>query len=73
VGVIKKEILFTGDVLNTTSRIQGSCNQYSVDILFSEELLQQLKIDSQYSIKEIGETHLRGRNARIKLFTIGET
>ena len=26
IGVIKKEIIFTGDVLNTTARIQGLCN-----------------------------------------------
>ncbi len=26
IGVIKKEIVFTGDVLNTTARVQGLCN-----------------------------------------------
>src|SRR5882757_2994240 len=29
IGVLKKEIIFTGDVLNTTARIQGLCNQFN--------------------------------------------
>lgn len=36
IGVIKKEILFTGDVLNTSARIQGNCNPLGVNILISE-------------------------------------
>jgi len=27
IGVVKKEIIFTGDVLNTTSRVQNSYKQ----------------------------------------------
>ncbi|NND62576.1 MAG: adenylate/guanylate cyclase domain-containing protein [Flavobacteriaceae bacterium] len=35
-GQIKREIAFSGDVLNTTSRIQAKCNELNVDILASE-------------------------------------
>ncbi|WP_296317914.1 adenylate/guanylate cyclase domain-containing protein, partial [Winogradskyella sp. UBA3174] len=28
VGVIKKDIIYSGDVLNTAARIQEQCNQY---------------------------------------------
>jgi adenylate cyclase len=28
IGSLKKEIIFTGDVLNTSARIQGLCNYY---------------------------------------------
>jgi len=31
IGALKKEIIFTGDVLNTTARIQGLCNHHKVD------------------------------------------
>ena len=37
VGVIKKDIIYSGDVLNTTARIQEQCNQYKVNILISKE------------------------------------
>lgn len=70
IGVIKKDIIFTGDVLNTTSRIQNSCNQYGVDILISESLLSLLKVQEPYGITEIGEVELRGKDEKVRLFTV---
>lgn len=71
-GVIKKEIVFTGDILNTTSRIQGQCNKYSVDILISEDLKLQLPTDHNYTFSEIGSFILRGKTKEIKLLTVYE-
>jgi len=68
IGVIKKEIVFTGDVLNTTARIQGLCNHYHVDILVSSELLK--KLHPSLRAKTMGENELRGRDEKIELFTI---
>jgi len=70
IGVVKKEIIFTGDVLNITARIQGLCNTYSVDILISNDLIKRLTLDSQFSVKTLGESQLKGRNEKIELFTI---
>ncbi len=70
IGVIKKEIIFTGDVLNTTSRIQGKCNEYDVDILLSEALKNQLTEINNYTFKEIGSCELRGKSEDVILFTV---
>ncbi len=70
IGVIKKDIIFTGDVLNTTARIQGLCNTYKVDILISGDLIKELDIHSQFKIRTLGENELRGRDEKIELFTI---
>jgi adenylate cyclase len=51
IGVIKKDIMFTGDVLNTTARIQALCNSYKVDVLISGDLIKELDIDSQFQVK----------------------
>jgi adenylate cyclase len=72
IGIVKKEIIFTGDVLNTTARIQSVCNTYDVEILISNELLSHLKTEGKYNSIEIGECELRGRDAKVKLFTIAE-
>ena len=72
IGVIKKEIIFTGDVLNTTARIQGLCNTYKVDILISGDLVKRLNLDSQFHIKTLGENELRGRGEKVELFTISD-
>lgn len=70
IGVIKKEIIFTGDVLNTTARIQGLCNTYEVDILISDKLIEKLDLHSEFQIKSLGENELRGRDEKVELFTI---
>src|SRR6478736_49092 len=70
IGVIKKDIMFTGDVLNTTARIQGLCNTYKVDILISDDLRKKIFPDKQWQIKSMGENALRGRDEKIDLFTI---
>lgn len=70
IGVIKKEIIFTGDTLNTTARIQGLCNVYNVDLLISGDLIKKLNLGTPFQIKSLGENELRGRDEKIELFTI---
>ena len=70
IGVIKKAIIFTGDVLNTAARIQGLCNEYKVELLISGTLVEKLDLTSQFQVKALGESQLRGRGEKIKLFTI---
>lgn len=70
VGVIKREIVFTGDVLNTASRIQKLCNTYDVRLLMSKKLLDLLQIENDYSVKAIGEITLRGKSTVDMLYTI---
>jgi adenylate cyclase len=70
IGALKKEIIFTGDVLNTTARIQEKCNSYDIDNLISAELIDLLNVKGFYKTKELGEIKLRGREANINLFTI---
>ncbi len=70
IGVIKKEIIFSGDVLNTTARIQGLCNSYEVDLLVSEKLIKALEDDKMFNPLALGEVELRGRSERLNLYTI---
>ncbi|SDM54706.1 adenylate/guanylate cyclase domain-containing protein [Kriegella aquimaris] len=70
IGVLKKEIIFTGDVLNTTARIQELCNAYQVDLLVSDKLVQSLQLDPELQSRSLGETALRGKEANFELYTI---
>jgi adenylate cyclase len=70
VGVIKKEIVFTGDVLNTTARIQELCNTYGVRLLVSKKLIDLLQIENRYLIKAIGEITLRGKRGKDILYNV---
>ena len=70
IGSLKKEIIFTGDVLNTTARIQGLCNNFGADLLVSEDLVNLLRLSSKYQVSSVGETSLRGRRVPMKVFAI---
>ena len=70
IGTIKKEIVFTGDVLNTTSRIQNLCKQYGVDLLVSKDLIEMLDMTNEFEVNPIGEQELRGKNGKVQLFSI---
>ena len=71
IGVVKKEITFSGDVLNTTSRIQSKCNELGVNILLSKYLLDKLKPLTNISQpKMIGELLLRGKQQKVMLYTV---
>ncbi|NNK84274.1 MAG: adenylate/guanylate cyclase domain-containing protein [Desulfobacterales bacterium] len=70
IGVVKKEIIFTGDVLNTTARIQSICNVHEVDILISNDLFSRLNTGDEYALKEIGVCELKGKDKKVKLVTI---
>ena len=70
IGVVKKDIVFSGDVLNTTSRIQEECNRHQVDLLASADLLARMPASPPYRSVPIGQIPLRGRKAAVELSTI---
>ena len=70
VGTLKKEIIYTGDVLNTASRIEGLCNKHNVDLLLSKDLIDLLPLHTDFQPKQIGEINLRGKSTDIMLFTV---
>ncbi|MBA4055340.1 MAG: adenylate/guanylate cyclase domain-containing protein, partial [Marivirga sp.] len=54
----------------TTSRIQGKCNEYSVKILSSDELLNLLPVSDYFKRIPIGEIELRGKQSKVSLSTL---
>ena len=70
VGALKKEIVFTGDVLNTAARIQGECRTFNSDLLVSKELIDSLENIDGFKVREIGKIPLKGKNESVELFSI---
>jgi adenylate cyclase len=70
IGSLKKEIIFTGDVLNTSARIQGLCNHFSAELLVSEDLAQILQLPANYELRSVGENELKGRSRTMVLYAI---
>lgn len=70
IGQIKRDIAFSGDVLNTTSRIQGMCKELDVDILASSGFAEiAYKLPKDVSKIELGKKRLRGKVEELELIT----
>lgn len=72
VGVVKKEIVFSGDVLNTTSRIQAECNNLNSRLLISKNLLNYFTTDNNYKFTDLGSVKLRGKDESIGLYSVSQ-
>jgi adenylate cyclase len=71
IGIVKRDIAFSGDVLNTASRIQDKCNEIGVNILLSQSLRDRiLTQSSDFSPREIGDISLRGKQEKMLLYTV---
>lgn len=70
VGLVKKERIFSGDVVNTAARIQETCNAHQVDNLVSKELLDLLRQEGPLPAREIGSIALKGKRSTMSLWTI---
>ena len=69
IGALKKEIFFTGDVLNTTARIQDLCNNYKIDLLVSELIAKNIN-SQKYQLKRINNVNLKGKKNTINIIGI---
>lgn len=70
IGSLKKEIIFTGDVLNTAARIQGLCNHFDAELLVSEDLEKTIQFPNNYTVKSVGENLLKGRSKTMEIFAV---
>ncbi|MGB5355866.1 MAG: adenylate/guanylate cyclase domain-containing protein [Eudoraea sp.] len=69
IGVLKRDIVYSGDVLNTTARIQNKCNELGVSLLISEDLKNSLSTN-RLLFTSLGEIKLRGKSEATGLYTL---
>jgi adenylate cyclase len=72
IGDLKREIVYNGDVLNTTARIQNECNKYQRDCLISGMLMSQLKHTNGFQWERIDTVTLRGKETEMELFSVDD-
>jgi adenylate cyclase len=72
IGDLKREIVYNGDVLNTTARIQSECNTYQRDCLVSGQLIKRLGESNEFTWDKIGSVTLRGKESEVDLFSVKE-
>src|SRR4051812_17220470 len=70
IGDLKREIVYNGDVLNTTARIQDECNKYRRDCLISGTLMKRLRPMNDFQWEKIETVTLRGKETEVELFSV---
>ncbi|MCW5940749.1 MAG: adenylate/guanylate cyclase domain-containing protein [Fimbriimonadaceae bacterium] len=70
IGTAKSEIVFHGDVLNTTARITGLCSELGEDLLVSKELVDALAGEGGFLPESMGLQTLKGKAERLELFAL---
>lgn len=70
VGIIKKEIAFHGDTLNTASRIQDQCSEWNRSLLISEYLEEKLNWTQNLTRQPMGNIKLRGKEKNIRIYSV---
>ena len=70
IGDLKREIVYNGDVLNTTARIQNQCNKYQRDCLVSGMLMSRLKSMDGLNWEKVDAVALRGKEKHVDLFSV---
>ncbi len=67
VGIIKRDITYSGDVLNTTSRILNKCGEFNEEMIASTDLLSELYFTKDYITRPLGAIKLKGKQKEILL------
>jgi adenylate cyclase len=70
IGDLKRDLVYSGDVLNTTARIQAECNRLSARLLVSSTLYQRLVLPPGVEAENLGEVDLRGKRHAIGLLRL---
>lgn len=73
VGDVKSEIVFHGDVMNTTARIEGLCNKLDESLLVSNDLYQNFPVQVREHFILKGEFELKGKENKMKVYALKDS
>ena len=70
IGIIKRDITYSGDILNTTARIQGQCNNLDSQLLISELLFKLIDTKEQWTFIQKDAIELKGKKEKLNLYAV---
>lgn len=71
-GVIKREITYSGDILNTTARMLDQCKEHGQTLIISRQIIDMVTTESldHYTLEQLGSMALRGKVQTVELFGV---
>lgn len=69
VGISKKELVMSGDTINTASRIRSACNDLNQKFLVSKDFLDLTGLED-FQVESMGMVDMKGKNNVMELFAL---
>lgn len=69
-GDLKREIVFLGDTVNTTARLEAAAKAADRDLVVSGPLVERLALPAGLRAEPLGEAELKGKAERIPLYAL---
>lgn len=69
VGIIKKDLVMSGDAINTAARIRSACTEMNQKFIISKEMMELLDM-KEWQTESLGEVDLKGKNQSVELFAL---
>ena len=70
IGDIKKDIVYSGDTVNTAARVEAQCRPLERRVLVSESLLHRCQLPAELEAEDMGERELRGKVESLRLYSV---
>ena len=64
----RKKFTFTGDTVNTASRVEGLNKDFSTGILITRETLES--VDGKFNVRACGQAKVKGRDRPVEVFEV---
>jgi adenylate cyclase len=68
VGVLKRDIAYLSDVLNTAARLEALCKEYLADLLITGQVKENLPQAKDLEYELVGKLTLRGKSETVDVF-----
>jgi len=72
-GDTKKSIVYFGDTMNTSARLEGEAKRLKRDLVVSADLLQTIRLSPEFAVENLSEVTLRGHDSATGLFALSRT
>ena len=69
VGIVRKDLVMSGDAINTAARIRSICSELNQKFIISKDMAELLEM-KDWQVEPLGLVDLKGKNHEIELFAL---
>jgi len=69
IGVLKRDLVMSGDTMNTAARMRTACNELNQKFIVSKDFIDLVKLSS-YQVESLGPIEMKGKNSSVELFAL---